>query len=116
MIAVIIAGILISVILGLLIARSISKPLFKMVGVASLLAAGDLNTNSVLSQQDMTLKLRRDEIGKLASTFHNLIESTTRQVEVAQRVAQADLTVDRGGKIRQRPPEQGTGYPDGKSQ
>ncbi len=94
MMAVIVAGIIISVLLGIFIARIISKSLIKMVKVAGLLASGDLNIDSVLTQQDMTFTQRRDEIGKLAGAFQDLIKSTRKQVNMAQRVANADLTVD----------------------
>ncbi len=94
MIVVIIVGIMIAVVLGIYISRIIGTPVKKMAAVGNLLAAGDLDMDSVLTQKDYELKLRRDEVGMLSSAFHDLITSTTRQVQVAQKVAQADLTVD----------------------
>ena len=94
MIAVIAVGILIAITLGIAISRMIGKPIAKMSKVADLLAAGDLNTDSVLDKSDKKYDLQKDEVGMLARAFSSLIDSTTRQVQVAERIAQADLTVE----------------------
>lgn len=85
MIIVISAGVIISLILGVSIARGISKPVNKLVDAADKLALGDINVNVEANT--------RDEIGKLAKSFATLIESTREQAMIAERLAEADLSV-----------------------
>ena len=85
MIIVIVIGVIISLILGISIARGISKPVNKLVDAADKLALGDINVNVEANT--------RDEIGKLAKSFATLIESTREQAMIAERLADADLSV-----------------------
>ena len=79
-------GVVSAIVIGLLIARSISKPIGVLVEAADNLAMGNIDIEANI--------YTRDEIGQLAESFRNLIESTKGQVEAVERIADADLTVD----------------------
>jgi len=86
--------ILASVLLGVYISGIIGGPLVTMTKLANLLASGDVDTDKVLTDRDMKLKGRKDEIGKLSTAFHKLIVFTKKQVGTAQLVAAGDLTAN----------------------
>lgn len=79
-------GILLAVLLGLIISRIISKPVNRMVEAADKLALGDVNVDI-----DVNTK---DEIGKLAEAFKNMIGNIRAQAMTAQQIATGDLTVE----------------------
>lgn len=79
-------GVVSAIVIGILISRSISKPVGLLVKAADNLAMGDIDIEPNI--------YTRDEIGQLAESFRNLIESTREQVKVVERIADADLTVD----------------------
>jgi methyl-accepting chemotaxis protein len=93
-IAVIIAAVIISVVLGLILTGIIGTPLVTLSKIANMLSVGDINTEAVLSEKDLQMKYRKDEIGKLYLAFHELIAGTKEQVKAAQLVAAGDLTAD----------------------
>ncbi|MGI6084222.1 MAG: methyl-accepting chemotaxis protein [Acetivibrionales bacterium] len=80
------AGIIIAVLLAIFISRIISKPITRIVMDADKLAMGDIDIQSTINT--------KDEIGKLAESFRNLVASTREQALVAEKIAGADLTVD----------------------
>jgi len=81
-----ILGVLLAILVGVFISRGISKPIGKIVAAADKLAVGDL---------DITINIdTKDEIGQLAGAFQKLIESTREQALIAERIANADLTVE----------------------
>jgi methyl-accepting chemotaxis protein len=86
MVLVIILGVLLAIVLGILLARSISVPVNKMVEAAHRIAVGDLDVNVEVKS--------KDEIGKLAKAFGNMIKSTREQTLAVGKVADSDLTVD----------------------
>lgn len=86
MIIVAAVGILLAIALGIFISRTISIPINKMVAAADKLAVGDLDITATV--------YTKDEIGKLAESFHKLIASTREQALAAEGIANADLTVD----------------------
>jgi methyl-accepting chemotaxis protein len=94
MILVIIVGIIISMVLGIFISNSIGPSISLMAGIANLLSVGDVNINTLIKEKDYNLKLRKDEVGKLALAFNKLIASTTEQAQIAQSIADGNLTVD----------------------
>lgn len=79
-------GLILSVLLGLYISRSVSKPIRSLVLAANQLAQGDIE----LSVRAQT----RDEIGELFGAFSNMIENIKKQAHVAERIAEGDLTVE----------------------
>lgn len=85
-IALIAAGLLISILLALYISRIISKPINKLVDIAGRLALGDVNVSAKVDRQD--------ETGKLADAFEKMIENIRNQAHTAERIASGDLTVD----------------------
>ena len=86
-ITIMVVGLFVSMILALRIARNITIPLNKTVGIADKLAVGDLDDGVKLDCS------RKDEIGQLSKSFEQLLISTKKQVEAAKRVAEGDLTV-----------------------
>ncbi|MGE4354792.1 MAG: methyl-accepting chemotaxis protein, partial [Oscillospiraceae bacterium] len=93
MITIVLAALLLAVLLGVWISRQISIPLGKITSAAEMLAVGDLNAGSIISDKKMGLTLRKDEIGILAGAFNELIVSTTEQVHTAHQLSEGDLTV-----------------------
>lgn len=85
MVAVIIAGVIIAVSLGLFISRIISNPVKKMVDAADKLAVGDVN---VAIQADTG-----DEIGRLAESFGRMIANIREQALAAEKMASGDMTI-----------------------
>ncbi len=86
MIIVIAAGIFLAIVIGIFLARIISKPVHKLVEAADKLALGDIN---VIVEATTT-----DEIGKLMKSFSNLIKNIKGQARAVERVADGDLTVE----------------------
>lgn len=80
------AGVIISVLLGLIISRSISKPIKNIVNAADKLSQGDIDIN-------LDVK-RKDEIGILAAAFGKMVDNIRDQAKTAERIADGDLTVD----------------------
>ena len=94
MIGVIVFLLTASIWLGVNISRIIARPMGVLTKVANLLVVGNVNTNTVLSENDYQLMYRKDEIGDLATAFHKLIASTKDQALASQQVASGDLTVN----------------------
>ncbi len=86
MIIVIIFGVILSITLGLYIARVISKPIRQMVMAADTIALGDVNVNIEASS--------RDEVGSLAISFQKMIHNIRNQALSAEKIAEGDLTVE----------------------
>ncbi len=86
MIIIILAGAVVSIVLGVFIARSISKPIAAIVEAAEKLAVGDINLN-VKSD-------RKDEIGSLLSSFEKMIRNIRNQALTAEKIADGDLTLE----------------------
>lgn len=93
MVAVIIAGIAITIMLTIKISGMISKPLNKATMIADMLAVGDIDTGKVITNEDILYFERKDEIGALFNAFDRLISGTKKQVEAAKRIAEGDLSV-----------------------
>ncbi|SHH61835.1 methyl-accepting chemotaxis protein [Sporobacter termitidis DSM 10068] len=94
MAVILVAGIVLSLVLGNIIARSIGGPLKSMAAAGDKLAVGDVDVDSVLSKKDYELKERKDEIGALAQMFDKLISGTKQQSDETKLVASGDLTVE----------------------
>jgi methyl-accepting chemotaxis protein len=81
-----VVGVILSVILGFVLSRIISKPINKMVEAADQIALGDV---------DVTLDINsKDETGRLAASFANMIENIRKQARTINQVEQGDLTID----------------------
>jgi methyl-accepting chemotaxis protein len=91
MLVIMAAAILIAILLGTGISRSIGRPITKMEKAAEMLSVGNMAVDQVLNE-DGQMVLRRDEIGGLAKAFSHLVEATKLQVESIQRLAAGDLT------------------------
>jgi len=85
MIIVLAAGVVLAIVLGFGITRSISSPISKIVEAAERLAAGDVSIQRSI--------FTKDELGKLAAAFAKLIDTTREQVSTIEHIADGDLTV-----------------------
>jgi methyl-accepting chemotaxis protein len=79
-------SILLGIILAVIIARGILLPLQKGVRIAGEVSAGDLSAEIDVEQ--------RDEIGQLADAMNEMIEAMRGKAQVAERIADGDLTSD----------------------
>lgn len=79
-------GIFTSVSAAVLILRSILRPLASMTKAAEYISVGDLKV-------DVSYPVN-DEIGQLASSFKKMLVSTKEQVQVIERLAAGNLTMD----------------------
>ncbi len=86
MIVIISISVILAIVLGIIIAGSISKPVGQVVSAADKLALGDVNVK--VDYQS------RDEIGKLAESFGRMVNNIRGQAHAAERIASGDLTVD----------------------
>lgn len=86
MIAIVVIAVIISIGLGLFIARIISNPVKQMAQAADRLALGDVNVNVESNT--------KDEIGSLAKSFSAMIENIRAQAMAVEKIAAGDLTVD----------------------
>lgn len=82
-----VAAIIFSIVIVVNLAKMITARLNKLVEISDKLAVGDieLNTNEEISAGD--------EIGKLEESFSSLASSIKHQSEVAQKIANGDLSV-----------------------
>lgn len=94
MIGVLVIAIVMSMLLGIYISRIIGSPLGVLTVIANMLAVGNVNTESVLTEKDYQIKHRKDEIGQLFNAFHNLIGSIKEQAAATQQLSTGDLTAD----------------------
>lgn len=78
----VVAGLLIA----LLISRSITRPVLRLIEAASEMSRGSLAKSIEIG--------RKDEIGSLAGSFNAMNESLKSMVAVAEKIASGDLTVD----------------------
>lgn len=93
-IGVIAASCVISLLLAVGISGSLSGPMRKFAAFAEMLAVGDIRVDRVIEEQDKLLKFRKDEVGLLAASFDNIIESTIRQSHEALEIANGNLTTE----------------------
>lgn len=95
-IIIIVVAVCLIIVLALMsyISRAIGDPINKLATVAELLAIGDTNVSSVLSEKDFQLRQRNDEIGKIFHAYDKLIESTIEESRVVQTISQGNLTTD----------------------
>jgi methyl-accepting chemotaxis protein len=86
MLAVGVASVVVSLVLGTITARQIGRPLKKMADIADKLAVGDV---------DVTIEVEStDEIGSLAVAFRKVIDSIKDQALAARSVSEGDLTTE----------------------
>ncbi|MFP4268636.1 MAG: methyl-accepting chemotaxis protein, partial [Spirochaetaceae bacterium] len=81
-----IASVILGVLFAFIIARGIIKPLLNGVGFAREVAKGDLEASMHLDQ--------KDEIGQLAQALNEMVDAMRQKAEVAERIADGDLTED----------------------
>ena len=86
MVIIVVAGVAVSIILGIGISRMISRPVGQMVSAAKQLAIGEVD---VLLNIDT-----KDEIGMLAEAFRALIAGIREQADITKRISEGDLTAN----------------------
>jgi methyl-accepting chemotaxis protein len=80
-------GVVISLGLGIWLARIIKAPLSKLTAASVKLAVGDLSV-------ELDEKVRKDELGQLSGAFRGMVENTRTQAQVAARISSGDLSVE----------------------
>jgi len=99
MIAVIVIAVVVSIILGRYISALIGKPIKIFAEFAKMLAVGDVDVGKLVNENvRRELTARKDEVGELARSFEQVIESTYEQAKCARLIAEGDLTAT--SKIR----------------
>jgi methyl-accepting chemotaxis protein len=81
-----VGALLASILLGILISRSITRPLATALGVADLVAAGDVTARIEVDS--------KDETGLLLAAMKNMVHSLNGKVAAATAIAEGDLTVN----------------------
>jgi methyl-accepting chemotaxis protein len=87
MLIIVAIGVVISLALGLFLARIIRAPLTKLTAASQKLAAGNVNV-------ELDRKVTKDELGLLSEAFRAMVENTRTQAEVAARISSGDLSVE----------------------
>jgi methyl-accepting chemotaxis protein len=83
---------ILTLILGLAITRSISKPLKTLVKMAGALSEGDL-LRDFPEDQKRSIRFRRDEIGDVGKAFDNIVDYLQDTADAANKIAKNDLTI-----------------------
>jgi methyl-accepting chemotaxis protein len=86
MLFIIFIAVLTSIILGIVISRSISKPVNKIVEAANQLALGDVDVKVENN--------RKDEIGSLYDAFAKMVDNIRQQAFMVEKIADGDLTIE----------------------
>lgn len=94
MVVMLVAGIALSILMGLGISNMISKPMQKFAAFGELLAVGDIDMAKVTDEKDKLLKYRKDEVGVLADSFNKISISTAKQAHEMQAIADGDLSTE----------------------
>ncbi|MFW5744829.1 MAG: methyl-accepting chemotaxis protein, partial [Spirochaetota bacterium] len=81
-----VVGVILALVLGILLTRAITKPIGKGVAFAQEIARGRLDIELDVKQ--------KDEVGVLADSLREMLESLQYKAGLAERIAQGDLTVD----------------------
>jgi methyl-accepting chemotaxis protein len=82
----VVGGIVLSLILGVMIARSIATPLKNTVQVLEGVAQGDLSQRATTDSTD--------EVGRMAVALNQAVDSQAGMAQVAENIARGDLTVE----------------------
>ncbi|HHX57208.1 MAG TPA: HAMP domain-containing protein [Clostridiales bacterium] len=86
LIAITVAGLITSIVLGTSISGKVSKPIIKVVEAADKLALGDTDININVNSND--------EIGQLAKAFNNMVDGIREQANIMEIVGNKDLSVN----------------------
>ncbi len=86
LIAITVAGLITSIILGKSISGKISNPIIKVVEAADKLALGDTDINIHINSND--------EIGRLVKAFNNMVEGIKEQANIMEIVGDKNLSVN----------------------
>ncbi len=81
----IIVGFLLSIILGIVIANMISKPINKLTEIAAKLSKGNVNVNIEIDSHD--------EVGQLNQAFDVMVNNIKEQVTAAEKIAEGNMNV-----------------------
>jgi methyl-accepting chemotaxis protein len=85
MILLVIGAVILSIVLGTILALAISRPINKLAEAGKKLAIGDINID--------IKSTTTDEIGILTKSFEELIEATKEQANIIQKIADGDISV-----------------------
>ncbi|KAF0109445.1 MAG: methyl-accepting chemotaxis protein [Chloroflexi bacterium] len=87
-----ITSFLLALAIGIVISRSLTKPLGVLVNIATSVSVGDLVRDLDQKVKD-SLTMRKDEVGDIAKSFDQVINYMQAGAEAANTIAQNDLTV-----------------------
>lgn len=90
--AVTVIAIVLALVLSRLISNLIAPQVAKFAAFAQLMAAGDMDILKVSDPKDREWAQRKDEIGTLAKSYDQVIESTNLLTAQVQAIAAGDLT------------------------
>ena len=93
MVVMLIISFILSMLLSRFISTIISDPMTKFAEFGELLARGGIDTSKILTEKDMELKYRKDEVGTLADSFNKIISGTIKLSKETEAIAKGDLTV-----------------------
>ena len=86
MLTIVVVGVAIAMMLGIYIARAISRPVKELAEAADKLAVGDVNVHVTATTQD--------EIGTLMQSFAKMVSSIRDQAFIVEKMASGDMTVE----------------------
>lgn len=86
------AGVLLSIVLGLIISSSISRPLGALVSIAGRVSKGDL-VRDLDEKTKLALTNRKDEVGDIAKSFDDVIDYMQQGAKIANTIANNDLSL-----------------------
>lgn len=86
MIILVVVGLFLAIIFGIVITKSITRPIKILVSATNKLALGEVEINTDINT--------KDEIGHLAKSIQDVINNTQKQALVADSIANGDLTVE----------------------
>ena len=89
-----IAAVIIMTVIIFFLARSISKPILRIVEGADKLANGDIKLTGMDFEAIDKINNRNDELGQIGKAFNRLIEYQKEKVRIAEAIAEKNLQVD----------------------
>ncbi|MCE5271326.1 methyl-accepting chemotaxis protein [bacterium] len=80
-----------ALLLGIIMTRSITRPLILLTDVTRILADGDVELTGVSVDERTKIKQRQDELGDMGRAFAHMIANQKEKAEAAGQIAQGNL-------------------------
>jgi len=94
MIVVVAIGVILSIIMGILLTRSITKPILFIAEGANHFAKGDNKLSGMNMDYLDKINIRKDELGIISNSFKELMKYFNQKVDIAKEVAKGNLATD----------------------